>query len=50
MIAAAWGFAEWFWNGLTLAVGALVGVFALVVLVRVAEPRGLRALLRSRKR
>lgn len=48
MIAAEWGFAEWFWNGLTLAVGALVGVFGLFVIVRMVEPRGIRALLRRR--
>jgi hypothetical protein len=45
---AAWGFAEWFWNLLTLAVGGIVGLFALVVVVRMVEPRGLRALLRRR--
>lgn len=45
---AAWGFAEWFWNVLTVAVGGIVGVFALFVVVRMIEPRGVRALLRRR--
>jgi hypothetical protein len=45
---ASWGFAEWFWNGLTVAVGGIVGVFGLLVVVRMIEPRGVRALLRRR--
>lgn len=47
---AAWGFAEWFWNILTVAVSGVVMLFAVVVLVRVVEPRGVMALLRSRRR
>lgn len=42
---AAWGAAEWFWNGLTLAVGGIVGIVAIFILARTVEPRGLRVLI-----
>lgn len=45
---ATWGAAEWFWNVLTLAVGGLVTLFGVFVVVRMVEPRGIRALLRRR--
>jgi len=45
---AAWGAAEWFWNVLTVAVGGVVALFGLFVVVRMIEPRGVRALLRRR--
>jgi hypothetical protein len=47
MIAAeAWGFVEWFWNILTVLVGAVVAVFGLYVVARTIEPRGVKELLR----
>lgn len=44
---AAWGFVEWFWNILIVLVGAVVSVFALYVVARTIEPRGVRVLLRK---
>lgn len=47
---AAWSFAEYFWNILTVGVGAVVSLFAVFVLVRVVEPQGLTHLIRNRRR
>lgn len=47
MIASqAWGFVEWFWNILTVSVGGIVTVIGAFIIVRMVEPKGVRALLR----
>lgn len=42
---AKYGILEWTFLGLLGTMTALVGLFSIVVVVRVVEPRGLKALL-----
>ena len=44
-MVAAYHLLEWSFAGLLLVMTGLVGLLSLVVVVRVVEPRGLRALL-----
>ncbi len=45
MLAVKYGVLEWSFLGLLALMTVLVGLFSVVVVVRVVEPRGLKALL-----